>query len=109
MVKDEKRSEDFWGHFLRRLVYITFYHSVHFCASCFGNRCSSLGVDGIFVDTADSFTINRSNLHISVFTPRAAPRVLHKDVVNSVFGAVADSQDAVIEINTALGRVKHTA
>jgi len=66
------------------------------------------GVERAHLDTADTFTVNDSELNVTLVTPGGVPRVLHKPVILSVFGAVADGEDGVIALGAASGAGENT-
>merc|ERR1711924_506963 len=58
------------------------------------------GEDGLLEDAAD---VVGTDLDVAVGTPGRAPRVLDEEVVLAVLGAVADSEDTVVEALAAAG------
>merc|ERR1711976_162743 len=64
-----------------------------------GSLLSGKWVGSRLSDTA----LVEGHLDVAIVTPAGAPGVLDEDVVNSVFSAVADSEDTVVESAAAAG------
>ena len=71
----------------------------------------SVGGDELWLhlDTADTLTIDDSELDVALVAPGGVPRVLHEPVFLSVLGAPADSEHAVVKSGAALGAVEDAA
>ena len=60
------------------------------------------GLGWLDLDTADTITIDDLEADIAGFTPAGAPRVLDSVVLDTlVRGAIADSEDTVVEVGAA--------
>ena len=60
------------------------------------------------LDTADTDTVDGSDLDVSLISPRSTPGVSDEVVLLSVLGSVSDSGDGVIEGGSAGGGVEDT-
>ena len=68
------------------------------------------GVERSVLDTADTLTVSDGELDVALVTPGGVPRVLDEPVVKTggLIGAIADSEDGVIESSAAVGGVEDT-
>jgi hypothetical protein len=71
-------------------------------------RSLDAGVDGAHLDTADTGSIDGSELDVAINTPGGAPGVLDEPVVLSVLVTVADGEDGVVECGSASFGVEDT-
>ena len=71
----------------------------------------SVGGDGFWLhlDTADTITIDDSELDVALVAPGGVPGVLNEPVFRSVLGAPADGEHGVVKSGAALGAVEDTA
>ena len=60
------------------------------------------------MDTADSLTLNGSDLDVSLISPGGSPGVSHEVVLLAVLGSVTNSGDGVVELGSASGGVEDT-
>jgi len=65
-------------------------------------------VAGGHLDTADTVTFDLSELNIALVSPDGGPGILDEPVVLAVLGAVADSEDGMIERSATSGSVEDT-
>ena len=63
----------------------------------------------LHLDTADTRTIDDSELDVALVAPAGVPRVLHEPVFLSVLGAPADSEHGVVKPGAARGAVEDAA
>jgi len=68
------------------------------------------GVEGTGLDTADTLTVLDGELDVTLVTPDGGPGVLDEPVVEAGvgIGTVADGEDGVVNLGTAIGGVKDT-
>lgn len=67
----------------------------------------SLGLGGLFLDAAYSFSLCNSDLDITVITPLGTPRVLNDVILLVAFFAVADCQYSMINISSTFSISNH--
>jgi len=58
-------------------------------------------VKRLHLDTADSWSVNGSDLDVSSITPGSTPGVSDEIVVLSRLGSVSDGGDGVVEVGSA--------
>ena len=58
-------------------------------------------VERNLLDTADTKTINSSDLDVSLISPGSTPGVSNNVVLLSVLGSITDGGDGVIELSSA--------
>ena len=70
-----------------------------------GDLTSSVGGRSLWVDldTAGTIRAVHAELDVTLVTPGGVPRVLDEPVVLSILGTIADGEDGVIEVGSALG------
>jgi len=70
--------------------------------------CDSTG--WVHLDAADAITISVvGDLDVAVVTPGCGPRVLDDVVVLAVFAAIADGEDTVVKLSSALWTVHNSS
>ena len=65
-------------------------------------------VKRLHLDTADTWSIDGSDLDVSSISPGSTPGVSDEVVVLSILGSISDSGDGVIEVGSAGSRVQNT-
>jgi len=63
----------------------------------------------LHLDTADTLSIDGSDLDVTFVTPGSTPGVSHDVVVFTTLGSVSNSGDGVIKVGTASSGVENTA
>jgi len=74
----------------------------------FRRRSVGGGSEGLHLDTADTLTIDGSDLDVTLVTPGGAPRVSDNVVVLTTLGSVTNGSDGVVELGTASSGVENT-
>ena len=62
--------------------------------------------EGLHLDTADTVSVNDSELDVALVTPGGVPGVLDEPVVLTGLSAPADGEDGVVKRGTAFGAVQ---
>ena len=66
-------------------------------------------VEGLHLDTADTLSVDSSDLDVSIVSPSWSPGVSNDVVILSTFGTVSNGSDGVVEASSASWSVEDTA